>query len=283
MKQIVVISGKGGTGKTSVVAALASLAKKKILVDCDVDAADLYLIFEPKVREEFDFSASKVAIIDKEKCIECNQCRQACRFKAIAQDFVVDPVACEGCGLCFHLCPAEAIDLKLKSSGCYFVSDTRAGRLVHARLGIAEENSGRLVSLVRKKAQELAKKENSDYILLDGSPGIGCPVIASLTGVDLALIVTEPTLSGVHDLERVVGLTNHFQTKTAVCINKYDINLEKTLEIKEYCAKQKIEVVGQLPYSSLFNKAQMKRQTLLEYAEKSEVAQEIEKIWQKIS
>ena len=283
MKQIVVISGKGGTGKTSVVAALASIANNKVLADCDVDAADLYLIFEPKIREEIGFSASKVATIDKEKCIECGQCLRACRFKAINKDFVIDPVACEGCGLCFHLCPTQAIDLKLKSSGSYFVSSTRTGTMVHAKLGIAEENSGRLVTLVRKKARELATVEKSDYIIIDGSPGIGCPVIASLTGVDLALIVTEPTLSGAHDLERVVKLARHFQIKTAVCINKYDINLEKTVEIKKFCDREKIVVVGQLLYDPVFNRAQMKQQSAIEFdCQDKTVKRELEKIWRKL-
>lgn len=278
MKQIAIISGKGGTGKTTITAALAGLIKNKVTVDCDVDAADLHLILNPKIEEEHEFVASKVASINLEKCKKCGKCREVCRFDAISKGPKIDPVSCEGCGVCFRACPNGAIDFKEKSSGKYFISDTRFGVLVHAKLGIAEENSGRLVSLIRKKAREIG----SDYILIDGSPGIGCPVIASITGVDLVLVVTEPTLSGLHDLERVVGLTKHFNIKTVVAVNKYDINIENTEKIESFCKLQSIPVIGKVPYDKIVNKAMIDIKTIIEYDPNSAVAKEITKIWKGI-
>jgi len=282
MKQIAIISGKGGTGKTTITAAFASLAKSKVMADCDVDAADLYLTLKPSIKEEYEFRASKVASIDKDKCTECGKCLEDCRFDAISMDYVIDPVSCEGCGVCFRICPVEAIRFEEKISGHYFLSDTRFGPLAHARLGIAEENSGKLVTLVRKQARELAKKNKLDYVLIDGPPGIGCPVIASLTGVDLALVVTEPTLSGIHDLERVVDLTAHFRIKTLVCVNKYDINPENVRKIEEICAKRSVGMAGKVSYDNAINKAMRSEKTINEYDPESKVAQEIEKIWVKI-
>ncbi|OGC22836.1 (4Fe-4S)-binding protein [candidate division WOR-1 bacterium RIFOXYB2_FULL_42_35] len=282
MKQIAIISGKGGTGKTTITAALAGLVKNKVVVDCDVDAADLHLILNPEVQEEHEFIASKVASINLEKCTKCGKCREVCRFEAILQGPKVDPVSCEGCGVCFRLCPNGAIDFKAKVSGQYFISDTRFGVLVHARLGVAEENSGRLVSLIRKKAREIAQKNSCAYILIDGSPGIGCPVIASITGTDLVLVVTEPTLSGWHDLKRVIELTNHFKIKTAVVINKYDINLENSKKIEQFCTSQVVPVVAKLPYDKIVNKAMREAKTVIEYAPKSIIAAEILKFWGEI-
>ncbi len=193
MKQIVVISGKGGTGKTVITASLAALARSKVMADCDVDAADLHLLLNPKIKEKHEFRSGKTAIIDKKLCQQCGKCIAACRFNAISEDFTVDPVSCEGCGFCSHICPAEAIEMRENISGEWFISDTRFGPLVHARLGIAEENSGKLVTLVRQKAKESAENRGLDWVIIDGAPGIGCPVIASLSGVDCALVVTEPT------------------------------------------------------------------------------------------
>lgn len=282
MKQIAIISGKGGTGKTTIAAAFASLAKSKVLADCDVDAADLYLILKPEIKEKQAFKSSKVAQIDKGKCIECGQCLEACRFDAISRDYVVDPISCEGCGVCYRICPADAVKFEEKLSGYCFISDTRTGPMVHARMEIAEENSGKLVTLVRKRAREIAKENKLDNILIDGPPGIGCPVIAALTGVSLTLIVTEPTLSGIHDLERVIDLTKHFKIKTLVCINKYDINLENVQKIEEICGKRQIMVVGKIPYDTEVNKAMRMEKTIIEYNAKSNLAQEIIKIWNKI-
>jgi MinD superfamily P-loop ATPase len=282
MKQIAIISGKGGTGKTTIAAAFAGLAKSKVMADCDVDAADLYLILKPEVKEKNEFSASKIAGIDKDKCSECGKCIEVCRFEAISKDYVVDPISCEGCGVCCRVCPVDAIKFEEKVSGHYFVSETRFGPMAHARLGIAEENSGKLVTLVRKKARELAEKNKLDHILIDGPPGIGCPVIASLTGVGLALVVTEPTLSGIHDLERILDLTAHFRIKTLVCINKHDINPDNVRKIEDICAKRSIKVAGKIPYDNAINKAMRAEKTIIEYDPASATAQEIEKIWGKI-
>ncbi|NWF52770.1 MAG: 4Fe-4S binding protein, partial [Nitrospirae bacterium] len=209
MKQIVVISGKGGTGKTILTASFASLAKNKVMADCDVDAADLHLLLQPEIKERHEFRSGVTATIDKELCQGCGECISVCRFNAISEDFTVDPISCEGCTICSYVCPAGAIKLEENISGEWFVSETKYGPFVHAKLGIAEENSGKLVSVVRQKAKEIAEKENLDYVIIDGPPGIGCPVIASLANVDLAMIVTEPTLSGIHDMERVAQVSKH--------------------------------------------------------------------------
>jgi len=210
MKQIVVISGKGGTGKTVITGAFASLAKNKVMADCDVDAADLHLLLQPKIKERHDFRSGLSALIDKKICQQCGKCIAACRFDAITSSFVIDPISCEGCGFCSHICPAGAIKMKENLAGEWFISETRFGPMVHAKLGIAEENSGKLVSLVRQQAKDLAEKGNYDWVIIDGAPGIGCPVIASLTGIDCAVVVTEPTLSGLHDALRVIEVTSHF-------------------------------------------------------------------------
>jgi len=209
MKEVVILSGKGGTGKTSIVGSFAAIAKNKVMADCDVDAADLHLLLAPSVKEEKEFRSGQVAVIDEEKCTQCGLCQDVCRFDAIT-DFEVDPISCEGCGFCSHICPVEAISMKESLSGFWFTSNTKYGPLVHARLGIAQENSGKLVALVRQRAKEIAESDGLDYIISDGPPGIGCPVISSLSGANLALLVTEPTLSGIHDLERVLGVCHHF-------------------------------------------------------------------------
>ncbi|GAG12547.1 unnamed protein product, partial [marine sediment metagenome] len=217
MKELVVISGKGGTGKTSIVAAFASLVKNAVFADCDVDAADLHLVLEPKIMQKSDFSGGKRAAIVAEKCSGCGKCQELCRFDAIHlngegnnvvdKTFTVDSIACEGCKVCVEFCPVDAIEFNDCINGQWFISDTRFGPMVHAKLGIAEENSGKLVTLIRKEAKRIATEEEKDLIIIDGSPGIGCPVIASITGAELVLIITEPTLSGKHDLGRVADLT----------------------------------------------------------------------------
>ena len=282
MKQIAIISGKGGTGKTTITAAFASLAKSKVMADCDVDAADLYLILKPQIREEYEFRASKIACIDQEKCTDCGKCLEVCRFEAISKDFVIDPVSCEGCGVCYRICPVEAIKFEEKVSGQYFISDTRCGPMVYAKLGIAEENSGKLVTLVRKKAREIAQSNKLDHILIDGPPGIGCPVIASLAGVNLAVVVTEPTLSGIHDLERIISLTEHFRIKTLVCINKYDINPENVKNIEEICAKRSVRIVGKILYDRQVSKAMISEKTIIEHDPGSKVSREVVKVWREI-
>ncbi len=279
MKELVVISGKGGTGKTSIVAAFAALAKNAVFADCDVDAADLHLVLEPKIKQRSDFSGGKRAAIVTERCIGCGKCQDLCRFDAINfngqgnnvvdRTFTIDPVSCEGCKVCVEFCPADAIEFKDAINGQCFISDTRFGPMVHAKLGIAEENSGKLVSLIRKEAKKIAAEQNRDLILVDGSPGIGCPVIASITGADLVLAVTEPTLSGAHDLDRVIELTGHFAIPTAVCINKYDINLEVTRTIEKKASEKNLKVIGKIAYDQTVTKAQLAAKSVVEYSDNS--------------
>ncbi|MDH5364326.1 MAG: ATP-binding protein [Dehalococcoidia bacterium] len=277
MKEVVVLSGKGGTGKTTIVASFAALAKNKVLVDCDVDAADLHLLLEPQIKEENEFWSGQVAFIDKEKCTECGLCQEVCRFGAL-KDYVVDKISCEGCKLCSQICPVDAITMRPSMAGHWFISDTRYGTLVHARLGIAEENSGKLVTLVRNNARLIAEKRNLDYIIGDGPPGIGCPAIASLSGANLALLVTEPTLSGIHDLERVAALCHHFGISPLVCINKYDINEENTHQIQSYCSKQGIDVIARISFDKVVTEALVQGLPVVEYWHNS-VTKEIEKLW----
>ena len=238
MKELIVISGKGGTGKTSLLAAIASIAENKILCDADVDAADLHLITNPKINKEHVFQSGHTANINRDKCTECGLCQDLCKWKAINDNFEVDPIQCEGCGVCVYFCPEKAIDFPVNTCGKWFVSDTRFGPMVHASLNIAEDNSGKLVSLVRQEARKLAEEKNLDLILTDGPPGVGCPVIASIGGADAVLIVTEPSVSGKHDMERVVELADFFKVPVMVCINKFDLNLNLTREIEKFSDKK---------------------------------------------
>jgi len=280
MKEVVVLSGKGGTGKTSIVGSFAALAENKILADCDVDAADLHLLLNPVTQQNHEFWSGQVAIIDEEKCTQCGLCQEVCRFDAIS-DFKVDPVSCEGCGFCFHICQADAISMKENLAGQWFISDTKYGALVHARLGIAQENSGKLVALVRQQAKQIAEKQGFDYIISDGPPGIGCPVISSLSGANLALLVTEPTLSGIHDLERVLGVCHYFGVPALVCINKYDLNEDNTCQIESYCFNQGVEVAAKIPFDNVVTEALVQRLPVVEYSQ-GKVAQEIERLWQTV-
>jgi MinD superfamily P-loop ATPase len=281
MKELVVLSGKGGTGKTSIVGSLAALAEDKILADCDVDAADLHLLLEPVVRQKQEFWSGQVAVIDGEKCTQCRLCEELCRFEAI-KDFRVDPVSCEGCGFCHRTCPAEAITMEANLSGHWFISDTKYGLLVHARLGIAQENSGKLVALVRQQAKEMAEKQGAALIISDGPPGIGCPVISSLSGASLALLVTEPTLSGIHDLERVLGVCRHFGVPALVCINKYDINEDNAAKIEDYCREQGIELAARIPFDNIVTRALVKGQPVVKYSD-GPVSRQIRGLWQNIA
>jgi MinD superfamily P-loop ATPase len=280
MKQITVISGKGGTGKTTVMAALASLARKAVLVDADVDASDLHLLLKPRIQRREAFVASKVAFIDPGRCDGCNRCVEACRFSAIS-NLKVDPISCEGCGVCLQVCPREAVSLQEVQSGEWLISRTRYGPMVHARLGVAQENSGKLVTLVRKEGQRIAREEGYPLILIDGPPGIGCPVIASLGGVDAALVVTEPSLSGIHDLARVLEVCRHFQVPGWVCVNKWDINPENTGKIEEFCKEKGSPVIGKIPFDAEVVRAMISERTITEYSG-GPVSKEIEKIWSQI-
>jgi MinD superfamily P-loop ATPase len=279
MKQIVIISGKGGTGKTVIAGAFAALAKNKVMADCDVDAADLHLLLQPNIKERHEFKSGQTAIIDKKICQQCGKCIVACRFNAISQNFIVDPISCEGCAFCSHICPVDAIKMEESISGEWFISETRFGPMVHAKLGIAEENSGKLVSLVRKQAKELAEKNNYDWVIIDGAPGIGCPVIASLSGIDCALVVTEPTLSGLHDAIRVIDLAKHFGVAVKLLINKYDLNTEMSDEIEKYCDKNGISLIGKIEFDKSVVEAMVEGKTILEYKD-TKIKKEIIKIWE---
>jgi MinD superfamily P-loop ATPase len=281
MRQIVVISGKGGTGKTVITASFAALAKNKVMVDCDVDAADLHLLLHPRILERHEFWSGKTARIDLEKCVECGKCVDLCRFDAISPAFVVDRISCEGCGLCERICPAGAVVMEENLSGEWFVSDTAYGPFVHARLGIAEENSGKLVSQVRQVAKEIAEKEKLDYVLIDGPPGIGCPVIASLADTDLALIITEPTLSGMHDMSRAADLAGHFGILTGVVINKHDLNPENTIEIEKMCKDRGIEVFGKIPFSEEVSRSIVRARPFVEISSNA-VSREISSVWRRM-
>lgn len=282
MKELVIISGKGGTGKTSILAAFAALAENKVLCDADVDAADLHLVTAPTAKEHHDFQAGHMAMIDKEKCTECGLCRDLCRWNAISEDFEVDPIACEGCGVCVYFCPEKAIEFPLKTCGEWFISDTRFGPLVHARLGIAEENSGKLVTLVRQEAKKLAEENDLDLILTDGPPGIGCPVIASMGGARAVLIVTEPTVSGKHDMVRVAQLAAHFKVPGMICVNKFDLNPEEARIIEDVARENDLAVLGRIPFDPIFTKAMVQGQTIYEYDGRSEAANAVRKVWVKI-
>jgi MinD superfamily P-loop ATPase len=292
MKELIVISGKGGTGKTSIVAAFAALAKNAVLADCDVDAADLHLVLEPKVKQTHDFSGGKQAFIIAEKCTGCGICQDMCRFDAIDSNgegnnsvdrtFTVNPVSCEGCKVCVEFCPADAIEFNEHINGLWFVSDTRFGPMVHAKLGIAEENSGKLVTVIRKEAKKIAQEQKRNLLIVDGSPGIGCPVIASITASDLVLVVTEPTLSGKHDLDRVSELTSSFGIKTLVCVNKADINPRITDQISKEAQTRGLKVVGKIAYDEAFTSAQMIKATVVEYTGGA-ITEQIKALWRQVT
>lgn len=285
MKQLVIISGKGGTGKTIISACFASLARNKVMVDCDVDAANLYLLLHPEIQESHKFSGGMKARIEQNNCSRCGECVDACRFSAIHEkidgEFFIDPISCEGCGVCYHVCPVKAVEMEKSLSGEWFVSHTKYGPFVHARLGIGEENSGKLVTEVRKKAMELAEKNNLDLVIIDGPPGIGCPVIASLSGADLALVVTEPTLAGIHDMERVAQTAHHFKISTACCINKYDINPENSTIIEDWCQKNSIPLMGKIPFDEDVTPSMVNLIPLPEHSNNA-ASKEIKNIWEKI-
>jgi MinD superfamily P-loop ATPase len=280
IKQLAIVSGKGGTGKTTIAAAFASLVKNKVLVDCDVDAADLHLLLQPKVLIQEKYFGGRSPRVDLEKCTQCGLCTEVCRFHAV-DNGVLDPISCEGCGFCFHICPESAIAMEEAFSGDWFISETSYGPFVHARLGIGEENSGKLVTVVRRQATEIAKEKNLNLILIDGPPGIGCPVTASLTGVNLILVVTEPTLSGIHDLERILNLAEHFKIPSMVCINKFDINLENSQQIISYCEKNGSKVIGRIPYEPKVVEALVQRKTLMDYP-CNEVQGIVHQMWEEV-
>jgi len=284
MKQLVIISGKGGTGKTIISASFATLAQRKVMVDCDVDAANLFLLLHPEAQEVHQFSGGMKARVELEKCTGCGECLDVCRFSAISMpegEIIIDPISCEGCAVCSYVCPVEAIVMESNISGEWFVSQTKYGPFVHAKLGIGEENSGKLVAEVRKKAKEIAEAKNLDFIIIDGPPGIGCPVIASLSGANMALVVTEPTISGIHDMERVTQMAHHFGIQTTSCINKYDLNLRNTEHIEKWCQKNSIPLVGKIPFASVVTESMVQGIPLTEFT-KNSASQEIMNMWEKL-
>lgn len=289
MKELVIISGKGGTGKTSVTASFAVLAYRPVLCDCDVDAADLHLVLEPGIRERHEFESGREAIIRREDCVSCGVCAELCRFDAVKTrkslesniEYCIDPISCEGCGVCVRFCPADAIDFPNRHCGQWFVSDTRCGPMVHARLGVAAENSGKLVSTVRREALRLAEEQKREIVIVDGPPGVGCPVIASLTGATQVLIITEPTVSGEHDLERVLSLTRHFQIPAFVCVNKWDINEEMTQQIEDKARLAGASVAGRIRYDSSVTRAQIQKKAVVEIDAPS--ANDIKQLWKNLN
>jgi MinD superfamily P-loop ATPase len=284
MKELVIISGKGGTGKTSITASFATLAKNAVLADCDVDAADLHLILRPEAQQTHPFYSGHEAGIRPVDCLQCGLCQTLCRFEAVKEiggTFRIDPASCEGCGVCVHFCPAKAIDFPERLCGEWFLSKTRCGTMVHARLGIGAENSGKLVSTVRQQARQFATAIQAEWILVDGPPGTGCPVIASLTGADAVLAVTEPTLSGQHDLLRVLELTRHFQIPAFVCVNKWDINPAMTATIEAAATSVGATVLTKIPYDKSITEAQINGQSVVEYSDGT-ASQFIQTLWEKI-
>ncbi len=283
MKELVVISGKGGTGKTSLMAGMALLADNKVLCDADVDAADLHLLMSPEVQEQHDFSGGNTAVIDPAKCTECGICRDLCKWNAINTTYMVDQIDCEGCGVCVYLCPEKAIGFPENICGEWFISKTRFGPMVHARLGIAEENSGKLVSLVRAKAQKLADAGKLGLIITDGPPGIGCPVIAAIGGATAVLIVAEPTLSGLHDMKRAADLAFHFRIPSMLCVNKFDLNTDQARSIEDSARKKGIRVLSGIPFDPLFTEAMIQGKTVLEFNAKSNAGFAVKKVWNEVA
>jgi MinD superfamily P-loop ATPase len=286
MKQLVILSGKGGTGKTTVAAALAHLASRElsiVLADADVDAANLELVLDPIKREERDFMSGQVAVIDAEKCIACGVCAEVCRFDAVMEEgtYRVDPLACEGCASCFTQCPEEAIRMQEQHAGLWFRSDTRFGPLFHAHLFAGQENSGKLVTLVKQQGRLLALDAGAELLVVDGPPGIGCPVISASAGADMALHVVEPTVSGVHDLERILATTDHFGVPSLVAINKADLNLARSEEIAAFCAGRGVEVVGRIPYDTIVTEAMVQGQPVTDHADGA-VTEALEEMWSRI-
>jgi len=288
LTEIVIVSGKGGTGKTSLTASFAVLAGRAVIADCDVDAADLHLILAPRVKERREFRSGHEAVIRQDACTGCGVCLAHCRFGAVKDNvesggngaFSIDPVTCEGCGVCVRFCPEHAIDFPERLCGEWMISETRCGPMVHARLGVAAENSGKLVSTVRREARCIAGEEHLPLIIVDGPPGIGCPVIASVTGASLVLVVTEPTVAGEHDLERVLSLTRHFGIPTAVCVNKWDLNPEMTDRIEEAARRAGATIAGRIAYDRAVTLAQMQGRAVVE--SDSSAAAEIRSLWEHV-
>lgn len=282
MKELVIVSGKGGTGKTSLTGAFAALSENHCLCDADVDAADLHLLLHPEVQQSRDFIGGSKASIREADCSQCGTCGDLCQFDAVSAGPAIDRMNCEGCGVCAWFCPEHAIDFTPQKCGEWYLSGTRFGPLVHARLGIGEENSGKLVSLIRRQARDLAETRDLDLLITDGPPGIGCPVIAAITGASAVAIIVEPTLSGVHDMQRVAELLTHFRIPGLVCINKYDLNPGLTAAIENESRRRNLELIGRVPFDARITRAMVAGQTIIEYAPVSRLSDTIRNIWTKI-
>ena len=286
MKELTILSGKGGTGKTTITSALASVANNAVFCDNDVDAADLHLILKPEILEEYTFLGGWQAKIDEEKCSSCGICKKYCRFDAIhfkeEGGLYINPYQCEGCRLCEKVCPQDAITTKQNDNNYWYVSDTRFGKLVHANMGPGEENSGKLVTQVRKKAKEIAEEINADYVINDGPPGIGCAAISSITGVDAVLMVIEPTKSGFHDVKRLIYLVEEFNITAYAVINKYDINYEVCNQIEEFLKMKNISILAKIPFDKSFVEAIVLEKSIVEFDPKSKISDTIKTIWERI-
>lgn len=282
MKQVTILSGKGGTGKTTITACFATLSENAVFADCDVDASNLHLLLNPEIKETNEFMGLNVAYIDPEKCIQCGKCMKICRFNAI-EDYIVDPIHCEGCKVCVVNCPVEAIEYNPRVSGHAYISETKYGPMSHARLTPGMENSGKLVTQVRQNASKIAEEKEKDLVLVDGSPGIGCPVIASIANVDASVVVVEPTLSGIHDLKRALELLEHFEITPYVIVNKYDINEENSADLEKFCKENNIELLGMIPFDPTVTKAMVQRTPIVEFSPDSPAAKAIVETWKRFS
>jgi len=282
MKQLVILSGKGGTGKTTLTASFAALAKRCVLVDADVDAADLHLVVAHKEKQKERFVSGQEAFIAENRCTGCGACLTVCRFEAISETFRIDPLACEGCGVCARVCPVQAIEMRERDCGLWYRSEAVFGPFLHAQLHVASENSGKLVSLIREKAREQAHESGIDLVLVDGPPGVGCPVIASVTGCDAALLVTEPTKSGLHDLRRAAELTRHFGVPSYAVVNKADLHEETAAEIETWCRTHGVETLGRIPFDSAVVEAMSKQKSLVEFSD-GPAASAVRKIWAQLA
>jgi len=286
MKEIVVISGKGGTGKTSITAAFAYLENANAIIgDCDVDAADMHLLMKPDFKISEEFYSGELAIINQTKCIQCGKCKDICRFKAISftnDKYVIKPIYCEGCGYCEKICSSEAIRMETQMIGHCYISTTKVNnQMVHASLGIGAENSGKLVAKVKKEANRIARQSNKEFLIIDGSPGIGCPVISSLSGANFVVLITEPSVAGIHDLKRVYEVVKKFKIKAGCIINKYDVNTEISQEIIDYLSSENIIHISNIPYNENFTKAMVNGKTIIEF-DQNHLKKSLIESWEKI-
>lgn len=281
MRKMTILSGKGGTGKTTVAASFAALSSNAVFADCDVDASNLHLLLKPEVKETIVFKGLNLAVIDPERCTQCGLCEEKCRFNAI-HDFTVDSIHCEGCKVCVQVCPVQAIDFVERICGHAYISETEYGPMSHANLIPGMENSGKLVTLVRQNSKRLAEEGGHELVLVDGPPGIGCPVIASLADIDKGLVIVEPTLSGIHDLKRALQLLEHFKVESLVCVNKHDLNDENTAEIQNFCDQNGIDVIGLIPFDPEVTEAMVAGQPVVEFSPDGRASKAIKEAWGRV-